>query len=228
VTNPTARIEIIGRGFDLSLPLGSGMPRQTAGGAQYEEQARPRDVGITVYIGDALVKMDVPILLGSVRGEADQTSRVEQLFGLAQGSEGNAPPNFTIRGPFENSGLRCQFEPPEYAEEPPAVKLRDGTLVRQAMVLKLIEYQDPQDITITTKRAHPTFVHGEGISAGATGSIGPGVAVAATVLREGENLLQVSARMFGTPQRAGEIGTLNKIRDTRLGLNRGRRLRLPT
>lgn len=217
MSNPRARIQIIGRNFDLSLPLGAGAPRQTAGGAVYEEQGRPQDVAVTVYVGDSLIKMDVPILLGKGRGDADQTPRIEQLFGLAQGSDGNAPPNFIARGPFENSGTRFQFEPPEYVDEPAPIKLADGTLVRQAMVLKLIEFQDPQDISFRRRRRQG---HGKG-------AIGPATPVATVVIREGETLLQVSARIYGNPLKAGEIGKLNKIRDVRMKLKRGRGLRLP-
>ena len=69
-------IQLIGRKFKFAVPLGFGVPVKTQGGAVIEEQARAQGTALSVYAGNSLVKLDVPVLFDSYRGgRADQRKR---------------------------------------------------------------------------------------------------------------------------------------------------------
>lgn len=210
---PPKEIEIIGRKFRFAVPLGSAPAWQTAGGAVYEEQPRPGAVAMTVYAGDALIKMDVPVLFDSWRaGKANQRSRIEQLMNLARSTNGNRPPDFQIKGPIINSGMRFQMEPVEWVDTPTPIMNNGGAILRQALVLHLIEYQNPDTLRFKRQR----FGKGAGL-----------VNPSNIILPRPETLVQVAARVLDDPGRAKALGKANGIRDIRKTLPKGTTLRLP-
>lgn len=213
-------IRIHGRRFDFTVPLGYGRPRVADGGAKYEEEARPQDDAMTVFQGNALVKLEVPVLLdgwGPPGKRHDIGPRIDRIVALCFGEDGNDPPDFVATGPFQFSGTRFQMELPEETEEPASITGPGGTQFRQALILKLVEFNDPD--TLKPRRA-PRGGRGKG-------AVGGAVALVAEVLHNDETLLKVSARVYGTPNRAKEIGDLNGIRDVRAKLRAGRKLQLP-
>lgn len=226
-----ATVELSGRNVHLVLPLGFGRAVPTQGGPVYGEAGRPQRKPLTTYEGSSLVKLDVPVLLDSTRDGAraprglglayreDVWPIVERIYGLTRPkSLGEIPPDFTVKGPIPFSGLRCQMEWPELSTEPEAWVLGDGRTIRQALTLKLVEFINPDPLKISSGQQH-----NEG-----TGPIGGGVPVKVEVLKVGETLVQIAARVYGNPGRAKEIGQVNGIRDVREKLDRGRILGLPS
>lgn len=230
-TNPIT-ITLKGKGLNLVLPLGVGRAVPTAGGPVYGEGPRPQRKALTLYEGLALVRLSVPILLDStqiaireprglgLKNREDVWPIVEQIYGLCRpGKLGHLPPAFKIEGPIPFSGLLCQMEWPELQTEPEPWVEGDGRVVRQGLTLKLVEFQNPDPLSVAKGP-----IRNEG---NAGGGIGGGLPVKAEVLKEGETLLRVAARIYGDPGKAKIIGEQNGIRDVREKLKKGRVLGLP-
>jgi len=224
-------ITLKGRGVSMQLGLGFGRATPTQGGPVYGEAARPQRKPLTTYEGSALLKLAVPVLIDSTNAYQDPNGfeyrqdvwpLVQRILGLTRPKElGALPPDFTVTGPIPFSGLRCQMEWPEFVEDDskgsPWV-LTDGRTIRQALVLRLIEFIDPDPLRVGSSTAH---------NEGGGGAIGPGDPVSTEVQRQGETLVQLAARVYGTPALAVEIGRLNGIRDIRKPLDKGRHVALP-
>lgn len=223
-------VTLRGRGVSMQLALGFGRAMPTQGGPIYGEAARAQRKPLTTYEGSALVRLDVPVLLDSTNAYQDPNGLnyrqdvwplVERILALTRPKErGALPPDFTVKGQIPFSGLRCQMEWPEFvvddAKASPWV-LDDGRTIRQALVLKLVEFIDPDPL-----RVGSTQTHNEG-----TGVIGGADPVATEIQRQGETLVQVAARVYGTPALAVEIGRQNGIRDITKKLDKGRTITLP-
>lgn len=220
--NDKAYIHIRGSGFDFKCYLGNGRPRPTGGGAEYEAQRRPQSDAATLFQGNGLVMMDVPVLFdgwGPPGKRNDIGPRVDQVLGLCRGVGRRPPPNFIASGPFPFSGSRFQMALPEYVEDNPApIVGENGTLFRQALILKLIEYNDPTSIAF--KKIKPRGL-------GKSNNGGTEVPPASIVLKHPENLLEVAAKVFGDAGRASDIGDANGIKDLRKKLPVGKRLKIP-
>lgn len=212
---PVAKeIRLIGRGgkFDFAVPLGMGIATPSGGGAVYEETERPQDTAITTFTGNALIRLDVPVLFDSFRGgKADQMPRIMQILNLARGERDAPPPNFIAKGPIPYSGRRWQMEAPEWSNDPSPIRDADGRVLRQGLILKLVEYQDPDQLRFVRQR----FKRG-------TALVAPGH----TELTRPESLVEVAARIYDDPSEAKRLGKLNKIHDVRKKLPAGTSLRL--
>lgn len=223
-----AEIKISGRKFEFTVPLGFGRPTPTGGGSQHEEVARPEDTAMTVFTGNSLIEMAVPVLLdgwGSPGNRQNVGPKIDQIVGLVFGADGNPPPDFraTYPGPF--SGLRYRMLMPEWTEEPKPIVGRGGTVFRQALVLKLLQFESPDNIRFKAGTRRPP--RRPNIRSGGLG-IDQAAALTAEVQYDGETLQHVSARVYGTPALAKKIGDLNGIRSPLWqGLRKGQRLRLP-
>lgn len=220
--NPKAYIRIKGNGFDFSCFLGNGRPTPTGGGAEYEAQRRPQSDAATLFVGNGLLTMDVPVLFdgwGSPGDRRDIGPRIDQVLALTRGVGRRPPPNFvaTFPGPF--SGSRFQMLMPEYVtDEPKPIIGSGGAVFRQALVLKLIEFNDP---TSAKYRARPSHAIPHSHNGGVTA---PPFSI---VLKHPETLLEVAAEVYGDASAASAIGDVNGIRDVRKKLKAGTRLKLP-
>jgi hypothetical protein len=207
-------VRLFSRGkFDFTVPLGGGPAVLSGGSPNWEEVARSNRVAMTDYRGQTLIRVDVPVLLDGWPHDSVE-DEVEQILKLCRGREGQRPPDFTASGPIPYSGTRFVMELPEWGDglRSAPFRGRGGELVRQELTLKLLQFIDPD--TVRFRRINRM-------------GVGKGKPVQTTVLHDGETLLRVSTRMYGNPNRAGEIGKLNGINDTRRKLQAGRRLSLP-
>jgi hypothetical protein len=205
--DPTLRLK--GKRFDFTVPQ-SGPARLASGGAIYEEGERIGETAATEYAGDSLVKIEVPLLFDGFP-HTNVWPDVQQVLNLAISQRGEEPPDFEATGPIPFSGMRFQAELPEWEG---GFGHKGRWLVRQALTLRLIQFEDPDEIS---------FRKGKGRKIG----IGNAEPVATETLRNGETLLEVSARVYGNANRAAEIGALNGIRDIRKKLPAHKQLRLP-
>lgn len=216
--NPKAYIRLRGQGFDFSCYLGNGAAIVTGGGAEFEPLRRPGADAVTLFQGNALLTMDVPILFDAWRQKRDVEPKVEQVLGLCQGEGRKPPPNFIASGPIPFSGSRFQMTLPEWGD---SLRDTDGTLVRQALTLKLVEFNDPTAIKWRT-------APGNGLGKSRNGGTTAPPNSNSIVLKQRESLLEVAAAVFGDPGMAGEIGRINDIKDLRKKLPVGTRIKLPT
>lgn len=214
--NPKAYIRLRGNNLDLRYYLGNGRPKPTGGGAEYEAGPRPQADAVTLFTGNALLTMDVPILLDGSRARPrrDVGPQIDRLIRLCFGRGRKPPPNFVATGPFEFSGERFQMSMPEWVDDPMPIVGPGGTIFRQALVLKLVQYNDPTSIK-TVKR---------GPVAGAKKES----QLTSIVLKQPMSLLQIAAKYNGDASYASTLGKLNNVADVRKKLKVGTRVRLGT
>lgn len=216
--NPKAYIRIRGREFDFKCYLGNGRPRITGGGAEFEAQRRPQADAATLFTGNGLMMVDVPVLFDGwgPRGKRNDIGpRVDQIYNLCFGQGRKPPPNFIATYPGPGSGGRFQMMLPEELDEPRPIVGEGGTLFRQALILKLVEFNDPSAIQWKTKPG--------------TKKIGLGAAEPVSyLLPHSMSLQQVAAKVLGDASLAPQIGQINGIKDIRKKLPQETRLKLPS
>jgi hypothetical protein len=218
--NPKAYVRFRGRNFDFSCYMGNGRAKITGGGAEYEALKRPLSDAATVFTGNGLLTLDVPVLFdgwGPPGIRSDVGPHIDQVLALCFGEGRLPPPNFIASGPIPGSGKRFQMALPEDLEDPKPITGENGTRFRLAQVLKLIEFNDPGAIEW---KSAPGSGHAGKMA------IGPGVPTS-IVLAQAKTLLQVGAEVYGDPGAAADIGALNGIADLRKKLKAGTRLKLP-
>lgn len=215
--NPKAYIRIKGASFDFKCYLGNGRPKLAAGGAEYEAGKRPQSDAVTLFTGNALLAVDVPVLFdgwGPPGQRNDVGPHLDQIYNLCFGRGRKPPPNFIATYPGPGSGTRFQMTLPEELDEPKPILGPNGTLFRQALVLKLVEYNDPTTINFDKR----------GPVAGAKREAD----LTSIVLKQPMNLLEVAARYLNGAQDAPALGELNGIKDLRKKQPVGTRIKLGT
>ena len=215
--NPKAFIRFRGRSFDFRCFLGNGRPRLTGGGAEYEAQKRPQADSATIFTGNALLTVDVPVLFdgwGPAGDRQDVGPRIDQVTNLCFGRGRKPPPNFIATYPGPGSGNRFQMALPEELDDPKPIVGPGGTVFRQAFILKLVEFNDPSDIDI--------------IRRGPVASKKQETNLTSIVLDHPMSLLEVAAKYLNGPSDAKDLGDLNDVKDLRKKLPKGTRIKLGT
>lgn len=215
--NPKAYIRIRGRSFDFRCYLGNGRPRITGGGAEYEGQRRPQADSATIFTGNGLLTVDVPVLFdgwGPPGQRHDVGPRIDQVTNLCFGQGRKPPPSFIATYPGPGSGERFQMSLPEELDDPRPIVGPGGTVFRQAFMLKLIEFNDPTDIAF--------------IKRGPVASKKKEADLTSIVLKQSMNLLEVAAKYLNKTEDAKALGELNDVKDLRKKLPVGTRIKLGT
>lgn len=198
-------------------PLGDGPPVITGGGANWEEVARPERDPLTDFVGNSLITVDVPVLFNGWPRE-NVGPEVRQVLDLARGWRGNRPPHFIAEGPFPYSGHDFVMRIPEMG---PSLLSDGGALVRQAMTLKLLEWQDPAKVRFRRHGKHSGPARPPGLDEAM-------IAPTSIRLKRSENLLEVEHRYRGGDAfGAKALGEINGIRDIMKKLPKGTKIYLP-
>lgn len=222
--NPDAQIHLraLTGNFDMRLALGSA-PITFSGGAIYEGLQRPQQIAMTRYVGNDLLRVEAPVLLDgwAVEGmRTDVGDRLERILSICFGENGNPSPSFKAYAPtlpfsgtvFKMDGL------PDLTDEPPRIRGEGGTLFRQALTLKLVQFVDPADLKFAKHTPPPVRV-GSAVNLGGAHSV--------EVVSEGETYLGVAARVYDDAGRGPEIMRANGAVNPFERLHKGKRLRLP-
>jgi hypothetical protein len=215
--NPKAYIRIRGRSFDFRCYLGNGRPRVTGGGAEYEAQRRPQADSATIFNGNGLLTVDVPVLFDGWGPPGDRNDigpHLDQVYNLCFGRGRKPPPNFIATYPGPGSGSRFQMSLPEELDDPKPIVGPGGTVFRQALVLKLVEFNDPSDIDFVKR--------------GPVASKKREADLTSIVLQHPMSLLEVAAKFLNGPGDAKDLGDLNNVKDLRKKLPKGTRVKLGT
>jgi len=222
--NDKAQVRLRGRNFDFSVPLGEGPATIAGGGAEYEEGRRPKADAVTLFTGNALLRIEVPVLLDKWQTahqhpeqKVDVWDEVQQILNLCSGFDRADPPDFVAEGPIPYSGHRWVMELPEWGA---GLRHRDGRLLRQALTLRLLQFNDATTIKVRKGPKGPLEVGpavGDGAAAGS-----------ATKLKKAESLLEIGARVYGDPGYAYALGRVNNIRDVRRKIPAGEVVLLPS
>lgn len=215
--NPKAYIRIRGRSFDFKCYLGNGRPRITGGGAEYEAQRRPQSDAATLFTGNALLTLDVPVLFDGWGAPGDRNDigpHLDQVYNLCFGRGRKPPPNFIATFPGPGSGNRFQMSLPEELDDPKPIVGPGGTVFRQALMLKLVEFNDPADLDVLKR--------------GPVASKKKEADLASIVLKQPMSLLEVAAKFLKDAGEAKTLGDLNDIKDLRKKQPVGTRIKLGT
>lgn len=206
--HPMLRILCEDPKVDIKLEMGDGPATPTAGAAAWETVALENGTAITTRSSSSPFQQDVPVLLD---GYAERRSVQRQLDALLSlGGEDAAV--FKVFGPIHRPGIRYVLGgEPEFGE---TIRDNDGTLLRQRLTLKLMQYVPGRGPRVRKRR-------------GRRGKRGLGNARALTyTVSQRETLARITVKLLGDWKRWREIGDKNDIRDPHRLLEPGRVLKL--
>lgn len=187
---------------DLRVDMGDGPATITAGHAGWETVPRVRRKAMTAYAGVQPLQQDVPVLLDGSRENRSVQRQLDQILSLGE------KVIFKAFGPIHNEGDLYIFgDEPEFGE---TIRAEDGTLVRQALTLKLMEYV-PADQA--------------GKREGLRVAVGQAEALSYTTV-QGDTLAKVAFKIYHDWRRWKEIGDKNGLSDAHKVLKAGRELKL--
>lgn len=204
LNRPFLHLVSVDGNLDLKVAMGDGPATPTAGMAGYETVQREHRKAMTAFRGLEPFQQDVPVLLD---GYADNESIERPLAKLL---EFGGATKFRAYGPIHRDGdVYVMGEDPEWGE---AIRAPDGTLVRQRLTLKLMEYVSAN---LAGQRA-----------GGKAGKLGSAIPLTYTTV-EGDTLAKIANKLWHEWKRWKEIGMLNGISDPHRPLPVGRVLVLP-
>jgi hypothetical protein len=153
---------------------------------------------------------DVPVFLdGYAKGNSVQ-GQLDKLMSL--GGEDGAV--FRAFGPIHRSGIRYVYGgEPEFGE---TIRDNDGTLLRQRLTLRLMEYVPPDVVRLRRKRKKKKPSTG--------GTSFPGNRY---TTKSGDTLVKIAAKLYGDWRRWRQIAQKNGLRDPNKSLKPGTTLKLP-
>lgn len=187
---------------DIKVNMGDGPATPTAGFAAFESVARVNRRAMTDFIGPQPFQQDVPVLLDGFRDNRTVERSVDALLSLGGDTI------FKAYGPIFNSGSRFVFgAEPEFGE---MVRAEDGTLIRCALILKLMGYV-PADQAGRKRKP--------------TGKVGKAIPLT-YIVRQGDTLVKIAFHLYHDHTQARKIGQLNGITDVNRELKAGKVLNL--
>ncbi len=181
---------------DITVQMGDGPATPTAGFAAWEIIERAEGKGITDRASVPPFQQDVPVFLdGYAKGNSVQR-QLDTLLELG----GEEPAVFRAFGPIHRSGIHYVLGgEPEFGE---VIRDEDGTLLRQRLTLRLMEYVRPDTLGQRLKKRRSR----RGVATYTTGG-------STYVTKAGETLGEIASRLYGNWERWREIGDKNGIRD---------------
>jgi hypothetical protein len=211
-------VEFIAPGIRIRARMGDGPAQPTDGYGGWVEVTRPNGVSITEWQGQAPFREDLPLCLDGFATNDSVQLKLNSILGLGRQDGGETePPHFIVRGPIHYSGKTVVMEKtPDFGN---AIRNHDGELVRQELVLHLMEYVPPDRVRFKKVKK------GSGSGGNSPGGGSGGSHHHRT--KPGENANKVSVAEFGDTSQAAAIGKLNGIRDPRAPIPAGTVLRLP-
>lgn len=202
----------------------------------WTEVPRPKRKALTTWDGNSPLRVLLPIILGIRPGSdsfIDDTSAAGDrttLERMAQPSAvGAEPPIITIVGPMLHNDVRWVIEDFDWDPNPMSSPTGKGFVVRQAVTVHLLEHVAGDSIIEQSAAARTRAV---AATKSATAAKAAGSSTAQTthaktyVVKAGDTLSSIAARVLGNYKRWNEIATLNNIRDPNT-ITVGQELRLP-
>lgn len=213
--------------LDLRLTPGAAAPNPTGGYGGWVEVSRPAAIPFTVWEGGTSRKQDISVMLDgyasgtSVEGDLEL---VKRLGRPPKKDDETPPPVFRVFGPIHESGSYYVLEALEFGT---VIRASDGTVLRQEMILKLMEYADPDEIRLRkrTKTTKPKQGRDYNAVSSGSGGVGPGPSVYEA--KAGDTLKKIAAKFYGKVGLWRELGELNGIRDPDKKLTPGQKIKLP-
>lgn len=199
--------------------LGDGSPVVTGGLGGWKIVERQDDIAATIWSGQEPLTADVPIMLDGYANDSGVASQLNTLFKLGRDARGdeNVPPVFKLYGPIAPipDGKEWVLGDNGIDLDPDSVIRSDGgDLMRQALVLHLLEYVRPDVIRLRHKKRRNERT---------------GLGQATPVIyetRKGDTLESIAVAVFHDHKKWKQIGDLNNLHDPHRILPAGKTLRL--
>ncbi len=215
--------------------LAQAAPVPTDGYGGWTTIARPRRKGLTQWAGINPLAVDVTLILGiTPAGDAWITGRDvgpdrATLEKMAQPPGiGGEPPLVRVIGAIPHSNLNWVISGFTWDANP--LGARDGTLLRHQVTVHLLEYvrDDKQNAANAAALARKAaqVAAAQAARQGSDGRSNQPTRAKFYVVRAGDTLSAIAARLLGSYKRWPEIAKLNGIRDPKT-IHVGQRLRLP-
>ncbi len=233
------RIYTVDPPLSIIARLGEDRPTVEQGYGGWEEVARPRRSPITTFKGPPALHLTVPILLDGWAADRSVEPDVAALerMGRPTAADGE-PPRVKLSAlgaALPGQARRWLIDTIEWGD---ALMNPDGNRVRQAAVLRLIEFVEDVHLAersaANRRRAAAAKKKKQGRGAAKKRITATAKAKAKKKTRsaapadwgEGEDLLTIAARELGDANRWVEIAQLNGLRDPR-AIRPGQVLRMP-
>lgn len=203
--------------INVSLTPGPLPPQPTAGYGGWVEYARPKAIPFTIWEGGTARKQDISVMIdGFATGESVEADveLVKRLGRPPNQKDDTPPPVFRVFGPIHESGSRFVLEALEFGA---VIRDDDGTILRQELTLKLIEYVDPDEIRLRRKKAQKKIAFGD-----------PIIEHHSQIYeaKKGDTLKKIAAKFYGDASRWKTLSELNNIRDPNKKLTPGQKIKL--
>jgi LysM domain len=206
--------------IDIEVPVGNLGAEIVGGLGGFVEVERQDDVSLTDWVGQEALRQDISVLLDGWANDESVERELNTLLKLARDPNGErVPPVFKVWGPLYYPG-KSWVLPPDGIDmtggEIPRIRRRgDGELLRQELIVHLLEYVPPEQVRLRNKHKPE-------------GAIGQNVAVGGTYTTKKNDTLQgIAARQLNDWHRWKEIGDKNGIADPHRKLPAGLVLRMP-
>lgn len=201
----------------------------------WTEQDRARRRTLTIYTGPKPFKLDLPILFDGFSTDTSVEEQVKTLESMAMPSKFNAPPpQVKITGHVPGNDLTWVIDDITWGE---TMRKVGGTLVRQHMVVHLLEYvtSDIAKVSATakvqTKSRHKSKNTHEYILGTYGYYVDPSTVSGYNttyVTREGDSLTTIAAQQLGNYDDWHDIADINGLRDPFYKYPGGVKLKIPT
>lgn len=213
---------IRGADFLIVEQIGDGPAAPADEDNGWEVIERPAKKPMTEWNGERLLQMAVPIMLDGFAENRSVQGRLDTLRDLGkprQGEKGKElpPPIFTVQGPVPYPNERWVLASIALATTAPdIIRARDGRLIRQALILNLLEHVRPDQAQIRRKKRKPSRGKTYTVKSGDTWR-----SIAKRFAEHGASAQEIS-------KYAKQIARRNGARpDIRQELNVGREVRVP-
>jgi hypothetical protein len=201
--------------IDISVEMGDGPAMIVSGLGGWQTVDRIDDISITDWVGQAPLQQDVPLLLDGYAKERSVERELNSIFKLGRDAVGeeNVPPVFKVFGPVYFEG-KSWVLPEGGIELDPSSVIRedDGTLLRQALTLHLLEYVKPDEVKLRKKKRQQHVANHIPLT---------------YITRKGDTLISIAADVLHDWKRWKEIGQKNNLSDPNRKLPPGKTLNLP-
>jgi hypothetical protein len=208
--------------IDIEVPVGNLGAQLVGGLGGYQEIERQDDVSLTDWSGQEALKQDISILLdGYAKGDSVERE-LNTILKLGRDPNGErVPPVFKVFGPVYYEGkswvLPADGIDLSGGEIETIRRSGNGELLRQEVILHLLEFIPPEQLRLQGKKRHKQQA-----------GLAQNIAVGGTyTTKEGDTLQSVAARLYNDWKQWKAIGDRNGISDPHRKLSAGLVLRLP-
>lgn len=197
--------------------LGDG-PFSAAAAGGWAFVGRPRRVAFTEWSGEDPYTLTGPILFDGFEDNRPIDQAIESMRRLLRNPVGPRaePPVLQVRGSAIPQSQRLWVL--NAFEQGDVLRRKDGAILRAFFTVTLLEYL-PGDVIVAGAKTPAQAAKAKTTTAHST-------TARTYTVRKGDTLTSIAAKQLGSAKRAGELGDLNGVRDSRT-LKVGQKLRLP-